>query len=321
MITKLEIEEAHSRIKNFIHRTPVMSSEQINNILGCEIHFKCENFQKVGAFKSRGAMNALLSLSSDERKKGVCTHSSGNHAQALARAALIAKIPAYIVMPNNAPQVKVNAVRGYGAEIIFCEPNQESREKTLNEVIKKTDAYFVHPYDNLKIISGQATAAKELIEEQPNLDIIIAPVGGGGLLSGTALSTHFFSPQTKVIAAEPKNADDAYRSMIENKILPSNDPITLADGLLTSLGEHTFPIIKEHVSQIITCSETTIIEAMKLVFERMKIIIEPSSATALAIIMENKDLFKDNKIGIIISGGNIDMNAYFDSLKVNQKVS
>jgi threonine dehydratase len=317
MITKQEIEEAHKRIESYIHRTPIMSSEQINKTLGCEIVFKCENFQKVGAFKTRGAMNAVLSLTDDKRKNGVCTHSSGNHAQALARAASISNIPAYIVMPNNAPQVKIDAVKGYGAEIIFCEPNQKSRENTLLNVMERTNAYFIHPYDNLQIITGQATAAKELIEENTDLDVIIAPVGGGGLLSGTALSTFYFSPKTKVIAAEPKNADDAYRSMIENKIMPANDPITLADGLLTSLGEYTFPIIKEYVSQIITCSESAIVKAMKLVFERMKIIIEPSSATALAIIMENPEIFKDHKIGIIVSGGNIDMNVYFDSLKKN----
>lgn len=317
MITKQNIEEADFRIKDYIHRTPVMSSEQINKMLGCEIQFKCENFQKVGAFKSRGAMNAVLSLSDDERKNGVCTHSSGNHAQALARAALIANIPAYIVMPNNAPKVKIEAVRDYGAEIIFCEPNQKARESKLMEIIEKTNAFFVHPYNNLQIITGQSTAAKELIEDQPNLDIIIAPVGGGGLLSGTALSTHYFSPKTLVIAAEPLNADDAYKSMQENKIMPSNDPKTLADGLLTSLGEYTFAIIKEHVNQIITCTEESIVKAMKLIFERMKIIVEPSSATTLAIIMENKEFFKNKKIGIIISGGNIDMNAYFDSLLIN----
>ncbi len=314
MITKQEIESTHNRIKEYIHRTPVLSSEQINSLMACDISFKCENFQKVGAFKARGATNAVLSLNEKERANGVCTHSSGNHAQALAQAAQIANITAYIVMPSNAPKVKIDAVRDYGAKIIFCEPNLKAREQSLAQIIRDTNAYFIHPYNNLQIIAGQATAAKELIEDTTELDIIIAPVGGGGLLSGTALSSKYFSPKTKIIAAEPRKANDAYLSLKYNKIIPSDNPQTIADGLLTSLGEITFPIIRNNVDRIITCSESSIVKSMKLVFERMKIVIEPSSATALAIIMENKGFFKNKKIGVIISGGNVDINMYFDNL-------
>jgi len=300
--------EAAKRIKNFVHRTPVLSSENINSLFNTEIFFKCENLQKAGVFKSRGAVNAIFSLSEDDLKNGVATHSSGNHAQALARAALLRNTNAYIVMPENSSKVKIAAVKNYGGEITFCESNLDSREKTLEKIIEKTQAVEIHPYNNCKIIAGQATATKELIEDVELLDIIMAPVGGGGLLSGTALATYYFSPGTKVIAAEPKQADDAYRSFYQKKFIPSINPNTIADGLLTSLGSLTFPIICEYVNEIMTVSEESIIQAMKLIWERMKIIIEPSSAVPLAAILENRKYFENKRIGIIFSGGNIDLN-------------
>ena len=300
--------EAAKRIKNFVHRTPVLSSENINSLFNTKIFFKCENLQKAGVFKSRGAVNAIFSLSEDELKNGVATHSSGNHAQALARAALLRNTNAYIVMPENSSKVKIAAVKNYGGEITFCESNLDSREKTLEKIIEKTQAVEIHPYNNCKIIAGQATATKELIEDVESLNVIMAPVGGGGLLSGTALATYYFSPGTKVIAAEPKQADDAYRSFYQKKFIPSINPNTIADGLFTSLGSLTFPIICEYVNEIMTVSEESIIQAMKLIWERMKIIIEPSSAVPLAAILENRKYFENKRIGIIFSGGNIDLN-------------
>lgn len=304
---KKEIINASAKIKDYIHRTPVLSSSLINNHFGCKIFFKCENFQKAGAFKSRGAVNTVLSLSKEQLMNGVCTHSSGNHAQALSRAAKLLNAKAYIVMPKNAPDVKVAAVKQYGGEITFCEPNLKARESTLKEIILKTGATEVHPYNDYRIICGQATAALELIEDSPDLQKIIVPVGGGGLLSGTALSTKYFSPKTKVIAAEPEMANDAFRSFYEGKFIPSENPKTIADGLLTSLGTLTYPIILKHVDQIVTAGEQSIIEAMQLIWERMKIIIEPSSAVPLAAILENKIDIKGQRIGIIISGGNVDL--------------
>ncbi|MBU1013875.1 MAG: pyridoxal-phosphate dependent enzyme [Bacteroidetes bacterium] len=303
----LIIEQAHERIKNYIHRTPVLSSEILNDIFKTEIYFKCENFQKVGAFKSRGAVNAVMSLNENELEFGVCTHSSGNHAQALARAAQLRNIKAYIVMPETAPKVKIAAVKQYGGEITFCKPTLAAREETIKRIIEITNAIEIHPYNNVKIIAGQATAAKELIEDHKALDIIMTPVGGGGLLSGTALAVKYFSPNTKVIAGEPDKANDAFRSYYKNRLIPSINPNTIADGLLTSLGSITFPIILNHVDQIVTASESAIIEAMKLVWDHMKIIIEPSSAVPLATILENKFESQNKKIGIIISGGNVDL--------------
>ena len=285
-----------------------MSSYNLNNIIGGEIFFKCENLQKAGAFKSRGACNAVFSLDENELSNGVCTHSSGNHAAALARAASLRKTKAYIVMPDNSSRVKIDAVKQYGGEITFCSPNLKSREETLKMIIEKTGALEIHPYNDYRIIAGQATAAKELIEDVSNLDIIMAPVGGGGLLSGTALSALFFSPETKVIAAEPLGADDAFRSFYERKFIPSVNPVTIADGLLTSLGTLTYPIIRKYVDEIITVKEETIVLAMKLIWERMKIIIEPSSAVPFAAILENKSKFKNKKTGIILSGGNVDLD-------------
>ncbi len=307
-ITKKTIAEAADRIKFYIHRTPVLSSSLINEIIGAEIHFKCENFQKAGAFKGRGAHNVLFSLSDSEIRNGVITHSSGNHAGALALAAKTRGTQAYIVMPETAPAVKVAAVKAYGGQITFCKPTLEARESTLREVQKKNHPVEVHPYNDEKIIAGQATAAREFFEEHPDLDILLAPVGGGGLLSGTALSTKHFSPSTQVIAAEPKGADDAYRSFTSGEFVPSQNPQTIADGLLTSLGSITFPIIKDLVSDILTVEEASIVRAMKLIWERMKIIVEPSSAVPLAAVLENPSRFRGKKTGIILSGGNVDLN-------------
>ncbi len=304
---KSTIEQAHERISTFVHRTPVLTSKQLNELAGASLYFKCENFQKVGAFKFRGACNAVFSLSKDELKKGVVTHSSGNHAQALALAAKIKGIPAFIVMPENAPIVKINAVKGYGAEIIFCTPTLTARESTTEEVIERTGATFIHPYDDFRIIAGQATAAKELIEEIDNLEVLITPVGGGGLLAGSALSAKYFGRNIEVLAGEPNGADDAYKSLQAGEIIPSLHPDTIADGLLTSLGEKNFPIIREEVKKIICVSDDEIIAAMKLLWERMKIVVEPSGAVPFAAVLRNKEQLKDKSVGIILSGGNVDL--------------
>jgi threonine dehydratase len=301
-----EIQSAHLRLKPFIHKTPVMSSRQLNELFGCELIFKCENFQKVGAFKFRGATNAVLSLNAEEKNKGVVTHSSGNHAAALALAARMNGVKASIVMPENAPAVKKNAVAGYGAEITFCKPTLESREGTTREIIERTGAILIHPYDNFNVICGQGTAALELLQEVTDLEIVIAPIGGGGLMSGTSTYVKEINKNIQVIGAEPLNANDAYKSFISGKIVPSVNPLTVADGLLTSLCELTFQIIRNNVDRIFTAKEESIIDSMLLVWERMKIIIEPSSATVLAIIKENQDFFKGKKVGLIISGGNVD---------------
>ncbi len=302
------IKEASERIRPFINLTPVLTSATINRMFGANIFFKCENFQKVGAFKARGATNAVRSLDPVSLHKGVATHSSGNHAQALAWAAGLAGAKAYIVMPSNSSPVKVGAVKGYGGRITFCEPTLPSREATLLRVIEETGAVEVHPYNDNRIIAGQATSALELIEEIKDLDIILAPVGGGGLLSGTALSAFYFSPGTRVIAAEPEQADDARRSFVSKAFVESVNPQTIADGLRTSLGSLTFPIIREHVSDIVTVSEESIVQAMKFIWERMKIIVETSSAVPFAAILENKIHVKGKRIGIILSGGNVDLN-------------
>lgn len=306
MITQHDIEQAHERIKPYVHRTPVLTSQSINEVAGCSIFFKCENFQKVGAFKARGAMNAALQIPATQRSKGIATHSSGNHAQAIARAGRILDTPAYIVMPNNAPQIKKEGVKSYGGQIFECEPNLKSRETTLAEVIAKTGATEIHPFNNYHVITGQATAAKELFEEVNDLDYVFAPVGGGGLLSGTLLAAKYFSQKTKVIAGEPEGADDAYRSVQSGKIEPSQSS-TIADGLLTTLGDKTFPIIKENVDRVITVSDAEITFAMRLIWERMKIIIEPSAAVAFAAALKDKSSFKGKQVGIIFSGGNVDL--------------
>lgn len=302
-----DVAAAHDRIARYIHRTPLYSSESVNAITGGELLFKCENFQKVGAFKFRGACNAVFSLTEEEAARGVATHSSGNHAAALALAARMRGIPAYIVMPRTAPEIKKKAVAGYGGIITFCEPTLQAREETLTGVVAQTGAAIVHPYDNEWVIAGQGTAAKEMIEDAGSFDLILAPVGGGGLLSGTALSAKALSPGCRVIATEPAGADDAFRSFHAGKIIPSNHPVTIADGLLTSLGQRNFAIIMDKVDDIVTVSEEKIIEAMRLVWERMKIIIEPSSAVPLGAILEGKVEVAGLKTGIILSGGNLDL--------------
>ncbi len=302
-----DIVEAHNRIRTFIHKTPVLTNQSINQIVQCELYFKCENFQKVGAFKFRGASNAVFSLTPEEASKGVATHSSGNHAAALALAARMRGIPSYIVMPENAPEIKKTAVAGYGAQITFCKPTQQAREETLDKLVQATGATFVHPYNNFRVISGQGTACKELLEEVPNLDIVLSPVGGGGLLSGTSISAKAIKERVIVYGAEPKNADDAHRSFHSGIIQPSVSPKTIADGLLTSLGSMTFEIIRNNVTDILLVDEETIVKAMRLVWERMKIIIEPSSAVPLAAVMLNPHLFRGVKTGIILSGGNVEL--------------
>jgi threonine dehydratase len=303
----LDIQQAHERIGAHINHTPVFTSSGINQLADAEIYFKCENFQKVGAFKYRGAVNAVLSLGTDGASMGVATHSSGNHAAALALAAKKKGVQCFVVMPRTAPKPKVEAVRHYGAAITFCEPNLKSREDTLEDLVSKTGAVVVHPYDNFLVISGQGTAAKEFLEEVPDLDAILAPVGGGGLLSGTALAAKSINPQIKVYGCEPVNADDASRSFRSGKLVPSVNPRTVADGLLTSLSERTFTIIRNHVNDILTVSEDAILRSMFLVWQRMKIIIEPSSAVAVAALLDNRGSFKGKHTGIILSGGNVDL--------------
>nr|WP_319997837.1 pyridoxal-phosphate dependent enzyme [uncultured Draconibacterium sp.] len=302
-----DVERAHEIVQKYAHRTPVLSSVSINQIVGAEFFFKCENLQKVGAFKFRGACNAVFSLSEEDAHKGVATHSSGNHAAALALAARMRGIAAHIVMPENSPEIKKKAVAGYGAKITFCKPTLQARESTLAQVIEETGATEIHPYNNFHVIAGQGTAAKELIEDQGEFDVLMAPVGGGGLLSGTAIATKHLLPSCKVIAAEPAGADDAYRSFHSKKWVPSENPKTIADGLLTSLGERNFAIILEKVDDIVAVSEESIGEAMRMIWERMKIIIEPSSAVPLAAILEKKVDVQGKKVGIILSGGNLDL--------------
>lgn len=300
------IAEAHTRIKPYVHYTPVLTSTGIDEAAGCKLVFKCENFQKIGAFKARGAMNAVRSLSSKDLGKGVATHSSGNHAQALARAAKIAGVRSYIVMPRTSAEIKKRGVRGFNGEIFECEPTLEARETMLAEVIRKTGATEIHPFNNYAVIAGQATAAKELFEEVNDVDIIIVPVGGGGLLSGTALAAAYFSPNTIVMAAEPAGADDTFRSMQSGKI-ETSQANSIADGLLTSLGDKTFPIIQQYVKEVITVSDAEIISAMRLIWERLKIIVEPSGAVPLAAVLKAKEKFYNKKVGIILTGGNVDL--------------
>jgi len=302
-----DLTETAERIKIYIHHTPVMTCSSLNVITGASLFFKCENLQKTGSFKFRGAVNAVLQLPEEKRKNGVATHSSGNFAQALSLAAKTAGLKAYIVMPENATSVKKEAVLGYGAEIIECKSNLEARESTLNDVVARTGACFIHPYNDINVILGQGTAAFELIKDIEKPDIIIAPVGGGGLISGTALATRHLLPDTEIYAAEPMGADDAYRSFHKGEIIPCLNPNTIADGLRTSLGDKTFPIIKRLLSDIIRVEEDEIIQAMRLIWERMKIVIEPSAAVAFAAVYKEKEKFSGKRIGIILSGGNTDL--------------
>jgi threonine dehydratase len=271
------------------------------------IFFKCENLQKAGAFKFRGACNTVMSLSGREARRGVATHSSGNHAAALTLAASLRGMEAHIVMPRTAPEVKIEAVRGYGARITFCEPTLQAREETLDRVVAETGATFVHPYNDFRVMAGQGTAALELLEDAAGLDMVMTPVGGGGLLSGTAITVSSLSPGTRIVAAEPEGADDAFRSLREGRIVPSVNPETIADGLLTSLGDKTFPVIRRHVERIVTVSDTGIVEAMRRIWERAKIVVEPSAAVTLAAILEDRLDVRGLRVGIILSGGNVDL--------------
>lgn len=303
----VDIEEAYERIREIIHLTPVLSSTGINNIVQSELFFKCENFQKVGAFKFRGAVNAVMQLSKQELANGVVTHSSGNHAAALALAAKINGVKAYIVMPHTSPEVKKAAVASYDAALSFCEPNQESRTKVAAEIMERTGATFVHPYDDFNIICGQGTSALELLKDYPDLDIVVCPVGGGGLLSGTLTAVKGLNPDIKVYAAEPEGADDCYRSFGTGNRISFHEPDTIADGLLMTLSELTYQIINDKLDDIFLANDTEIIESMLLTWERMKIVIEPSSAVCLAVIRKNPEIFRDKKVGVILSGGNIDL--------------
>jgi threonine dehydratase len=311
-ITKASIEAAAIRIAPYIHNTPIMTCKSINALYGLDLYFKCENFQKIGAFKIRGGMNASLQLTKEQLEKGVATHSSGNHAQALAFAAKMLGIKAYIVMPESSPQVKVNAVRGYGAEVTICASNQAARESTLQSIVDQTGATFIHPYDNDEVITGQATCVKEIIEAMPDVDIVVTPVGGGGLLSGTCLGAHYFKPGLKVYAGEPEGAADAVLSIQSGKVEKAPFVNTIADGLLTTLSERTLEIIQAHVADILLVSEDEIKAALRLVYERMKIIIEPSCAVPLAAVLKNPDLFKGKKVSIILTGGNVYLSKFKD---------
>jgi threonine dehydratase len=305
--TIAEVRAATERIRPYAHRTPVLTCASLDAMTGAALFFKCENFQRVGAFKFRGAANAVLSLSDEEASRGVATHSSGNHAAALALAARLRSVPAHVVMPRTAKAVKRAAVAGYGARIVLCEPTLAAREATLADVVAATGATVVHPYNDARVIAGQGTAALELLADVPGLDLVLAPVGGGGLLSGTAIAVAGVSPNTRVVGAEPAAADDAFRSFHEGRIVPSVDPRTVADGLLTSLGTLTFAIIRERVAEIVTVSEDAIVAAMRHTWERMKIVIEPSSAVPLGALLEGKFPAAGRRIGVIISGGNVDL--------------
>ena len=304
-----DVRAAAERIRGVGHRTPVLTSKTLDQMAGRKLFFKCENFQKVGAFKFRGGWNAVSMLNDKEAERGVCTHSSGNHAQAIAYSAQKRGIPAYIVMPNNSPDVKLNAVKGYGANVTLCEPTLEARRTTLEGIAEDTGAAVIHPFNNANVIAGQGTAALELIEDVGQLDAIIAPIGGGGLMSGTCVTTRSLLPNAKLFGAEPKGADDAYRSLKEGKLLPQEDPKTICDGLLTSMGENTWKILKDHLNAIYTVSDDEVIKGMKLIWERMKIIIEPSCATPVAVVMSSKFKQLENieKVGIILTGGNVDL--------------
>ncbi len=309
MVVFQDVLNAHKRIADVVHRTPVATSNSVNVLLGCELFFKCENLQKVGAFKARGASNAVLSLTDAQARLGVCTHSSGNHAQALAYAARLRGIPCTIVMPHLAPKVKIDGVKSYGARIEFCQPTLKAREDALDSVVAQTGSYVVLPFNDERVIAGQGTAAVELLDQVPNLDMVIAPVGGGGLMSGTLIAVKGISKAIACYGAEPVNADDAMRSIRMGSIQPSLDPKTIADGLLTSLGSITFPIIQEHITDIVTASEDQISAAMKLLMLRTKMVVEPSGAVPLAAIMNNLELFHGKKVGVIVSGGNVDLSS------------
>lgn len=314
---KQKLTQTHERIKPHIHKTPVLTSTLLNEIAGAELFFKCENFQRTGSFKIRGALNAIMQLTDEQKQKGVVTHSSGNFAQALSLSAQKVGIPAYIVMPETAAEVKKQAVKGYGGILVECPPTTKDREAYVQKLVEEKDLTFIHPSNDINVILGQGTAAKELLEVQPDLDYILTPVGGGGLVAGTIIAAQHFGRPTKVIGGEPSAVDDAYRSLQLGEIVFHDNQYTIADGLKTHLDDVNFPIIKESIDQIILVDEHEIIEAMQLIWGRMKIVIEPSSAVAFAALLKNKDLFRGKKVGLILSGGNVDLKKLPFSAIVN----
>lgn len=300
--------DAHERIKPYIHRTPVLTSSYFNELTGAELFFKCENFQKAGAFKVRGASNAVFGLSDEDAAKGVCTHSSGNHALSLSYAAGRRGIPCNVVMPRTAPEAKKAAVRGYGGTITECEPSTTSREEVFAQVQAETGGDFVHPYNDPRVIAGQGTCSREFLEQTDGVDMMVAPIGGGGMISGTCLTLSNLAPEVKIIASEPENADDAYRSFKAGHIIADDAPETIADGLKVPLKERTWHFVSNHVTDILTASEQEIIDAMKLTWQRMKLVMEPSCAVPLATILKNKEMFAGKRVGVIVTGGNVDLD-------------
>ncbi|HDS1803067.1 TPA: pyridoxal-phosphate dependent enzyme [Pseudomonas putida] len=300
--------EARERIAPYIHKTPVLTSKFINGLVGAELFFKCENLQKAGAFKARGASNAVFGLSDEQASKGVATHSSGNHGTCLSYAAGRRGIPCTVVMPRTAPEAKKDAVKGYGGVVVECEPSTSSRESVFSQVVAESGAEFVHPYNDWRVIAGQATCSAELIEQVEGLDAVIAPIGGGGMVSGACLTLSHLAPQIKIYAAEPLNADDAARSFRAGEIIADDAPVTVADGLKVPLKDLTWHFVRNHVTDIFTATEEEIIDAMKLIWKRMKIVVEPSSAVPLAVILKNKELFAGQRVGIIVTGGNVDID-------------
>tara|TARA_R110002051_G_scaffold237791_1_gene298631 strand:+ start:619 stop:1590 length:972 start_codon:yes stop_codon:yes gene_type:complete len=306
--TLQDMRAAQDRIGPYVHRTPVLTSQYLNDLTGAELFFKCENLQKAGAFKARGASNAVFGLTAEQARRGVATHSSGNHGTCLSYAAGRRGIPCTVVMPHTAPQAKKDAVRGYGGTVVECEPSTTSREAVFAEVVAKTGAEFVHPYNDPRVIAGQATCSAEMIEQVQDLDAVIAPIGGGGMISGTCLTLSNLAPQIRIYAAEPQNADDAYRSFKAGHIIADDAPDTIADGLKVPLKDLTWHFVSTHVTDILTASEHEIVAAMKIMWKRMKIVIEPSSAVPLAVILKNKDIFAGQRVGVVITGGNVDLD-------------
>ncbi len=300
--------DAHKRVQPYIHRTPILTSQYLNDLTGAELFFKCENLQKAGAFKARGASNAVFGLTDEQAKRGVATHSSGNHGTCLSYAAGRRGIPCTVVMPHTAPQAKKDAVRGYGGIVVECEPSTTSREAVFAEVIAKSGAEFVHPYNDPRVIAGQGTCSAELIEQVENLDAVVAPIGGGGMISGTCLTLSNLAPNIKIYAAEPENADDAYRSFKAGHIIADDAPDTIADGLKVPLKDLTWHFVSNHVTDILTASEQEIVDAMKMTWKRMKIIIEPSCGVPLAVILKNKEIFAGKRVGVVLTGGNVDLD-------------
>ncbi len=306
--TLVDMFEAHERIKPHIRRTPIRTSDYLNELTGAELFFKCENFQEPGAFKVRGASNAVFGLSDAQAKKGVATHSSGNHASCLSYAAMLRGIPCNVVMPHSAPQAKKDTVRRYGGKITECEPSTTSREATFAKVQEQTGGDFVHPYNDPRVIAGQGTCSREMLEQTDGLDYVIAPIGGGGMISGTCLSVSNLAPEIKIIAAEPEQADDAYRSFKAGHIIADDSPVTVADGLKVPLKDLTWHFVSTHVSDILTASEQEIIDAMKLAWKHVRVLMEPSSAVPLATILKNKEVFAGKRVGVIVTGGNVDLD-------------